>query len=92
MRIDFLHCDEEVELHIWSRHRVVPEDAREACYFGAFVRKGRSEGVYLVFGRSETGRYLTVIVRYRGRGVASVITARDMDAAERRHYERMRAH
>lgn len=92
MRIDRLRCSDEAEFHIWSRHRVTPLEAAEAAYHAGLILRGRSPGLYEVFGRTEAGRYLTVIVRYHGKGVADVITARDMNQAGRRRYERMRAH
>jgi uncharacterized DUF497 family protein len=92
MRIDQLRCDEETELHIWSRHRVAPREVEEAAYFSGLVLRGRARDVYEVFGRTEQGRLLMVAVRYRGRGVAQVITARDMSHAERRRFEKHTAH
>lgn len=92
MRIDLLLCSEETELHIWSRHRVTQAEAEEAAYRPGLVLRGRSPGVYEVMGRTEAGRYLTIIVRYHGKGVASIITARDMSWAGRRRYDKDRAH
>ena len=92
MRIDELRCDEETELHIWSRHRVTPREVEEAAYLSGLVLRGREREVYEVFGRTEQGRLLMVAVRYLGRGIARVITARDAISAERRRYEKHTAH
>lgn len=92
MRIDELRCNEETELHIWSRHRVSVREAEEAVYHRGFMIRGRTSGVYEVYGRTDEGRYLLVVVRYIGRGVARLITSRDMDGAERRRYDRHMAH
>jgi len=92
MRIDFLLCDAEAELHIWSRHRVAVREAEEAAYQHGLAVRGRSKDVYEVFGRSEAGRYLLVVVRYLGGAVARLITARDMSRTERRRYDKHRAH
>lgn len=92
MRILELHCDAETELHIWSRHRVTVREAQEAAHLRGFVIRGRERGIYEVFGRTETGRYLTIAVRDMGHGVARVITARDMSDTERRRYRRHVAH
>ncbi|HBY98106.1 MAG: BrnT family toxin [Ardenticatenaceae bacterium] len=53
-----------------------------------FVEKGRIEGedVYLALGRTEAGRYLAVFFIYKQDRVALVISAREMDAKERRRY------
>lgn len=87
-----MHCDEETALHIWSRHRVTPNEASEAAQVHGLIIRGRAEGLYEVYGRTEAGRYLAVIVRNLGDGVAQLITARDMGRTERRRYERHTAH
>ena len=92
MRLDELRCDEETELHIWSRHRVAPREVEEAAYAAVLTLRGRDRGVYEAYGRTAAGRYLMVAVRSLGKGVARVITARDMSHAERRRYERYAAH
>ena len=83
--------DEDTELHIWERHRVTPGEAQEAAYQGWIIR-GRMRGFYEVYGRTDSGRYLTVVVRYLGKLEAGMITARDMTQTERRRYLRHTAH
>ncbi len=92
MRILELRCDEETELHIWSRHRVTAREAQEAAHRSGLVVRGRAPGVYEVFGRTEAGRPLMVATRYLGHGIARIITARDMSETERRRYRRHMAH
>ena len=94
MRVVRLVFGEETELHIWSRHRVTIQEVEAAIYQpgSVFVVRGRAEGIYNVCGRSENGRYLTMIVRNLGEGAARLITARDMSPSERRRYERHTAH
>ena len=55
-----------------------------------FVAKGRLKGenLYWALGQTDAGRYLTLFFIYKGRGTAMPISARDMDAKERRRYER----
>ena len=86
MQIADLLCDVETELHIWSGHRVNFAEAEEAVFGRSFILRGRKEGLYEVLGRTEAGRYLMVAVRSLGKGAAKVITAREMDDAERRRY------
>jgi len=54
-----------------------------------FVAKGRvrGENVYWALGQTGAGRYLTVFFIYKGGGKAMPISARDMNAKERRRYE-----
>ena len=91
MRIWSLVCDEETELHVWIRHRVTFREVQEAVYQGMIIR-GRQRGVYEVYGRTDSGRYLTVVVRYVGKLEARLITARDMTQTERRRHVRHSAH
>ncbi len=53
-----------------------------------FVEKGNVEGedVYLGLGRTTEGRYLAVFFIYKVNRAALVISAREMDAKERRRY------
>jgi uncharacterized DUF497 family protein len=52
------------------------------------VEKGNIEGedVYLGLGRTEEGRYLAIFFIFKTNRVALVISAREMDAKERRRY------
>lgn len=92
MRIARVHCDEDTELHIWSRHRISPQEVSETTNGRCFIIRGRLEGLYEVFGRTEAGRYLTTVIRYLGDGDARLITARDMNWTERRRHDRHLAH
>jgi len=92
MKIGELRCDEETEEHIWSRHRVPFREVEEAALQRGFVIRGRAAEVYEVYGRSEAGRYLMIAVRHMEKGVARLITARDMSATERARYRKHTAH
>ena len=91
-KVRFLAWSEDAELHIRSRHGVTVSETEEAAYNHRLALKGRTSGVYEVFGRSDAGLYLLVVVRYLGRGSAKVITARDMTETERRRYRRHASH
>jgi len=53
-----------------------------------FVEKGEREGedVYLALGQTEAGRYLAVLFIYKQTREALILSARDMEAKERRQY------
>ena len=70
-----------------SKHGVDMGEVIEALGGEAYVLRAR-EGLHQVLGRTEAGRYLAVFVRDLGRSRVRVVTARDMDEAERRHYSR----
>jgi uncharacterized DUF497 family protein len=77
------------EEHIWTKHHVTPEEVEEVCFSQPVVLRGRDES-YAVFGQTEAGRYLVVLLYPRGSGVYGLATARDMTDAERRRYSQMR--
>jgi uncharacterized DUF497 family protein len=53
-----------------------------------FLEEGRIEGehVYSAYGRTDAGRYVTVIFIRKPGNRALVISARDMDKKERKQY------
>lgn len=55
-----------------------------------FVEKGDREGedVYLALGRTEAGRYLSVLFIHKQSNEALILSARDMARKERRYYGR----
>jgi hypothetical protein len=56
------------------------------------VRKGRmkNEDVYAALGQSDAGRYLIIFHIRKVSGALLPISARDMDNAERKYYEKHR--
>lgn len=55
-----------------------------------FVARGHvaREDVYWALGQTDAGRYLTIFFIYKRGGNAMPISARDMNAKERRRYEK----
>lgn len=53
------------------------------------IEKGRIKGenVYYAMGTTDSGRYIIAFFIYKTGGKALVLTARDMDVKERKHYE-----
>jgi uncharacterized DUF497 family protein len=56
------------------------------------VSRGRvkDENVYAAYGQTEGGRYLVVFYIRKATGALLPISARDMDDAERKYYDRQR--
>ena len=77
------------EDHIWRKHHVTPEEAEEVCFSDPLAIRGRDRS-YAVYGQTEAGRYLVVILYPKGEGMYSLATARDMVEAERRYYRSRR--
>ncbi len=76
-----------------AKHQVEPYEVEEVFDHRPkfrFVEKGerRDEDVYLALGRSEAGRYLTVLFIYKKTREALILSARDMARKERRQYGR----
>ena len=78
--------DERSIRHI-ARHHVTVKEVEEVCFDSKSCVFRRGER-YIILGQTEAGRYLFVAVdrveRYKGK----VVTAREMDDAERRRYKK----
>jgi uncharacterized DUF497 family protein len=51
-----------------------------------YLVKNKNENLYIALSRTDDGRYLTIFFIYKLSRVALVISARDMDFAERKRY------
>jgi uncharacterized DUF497 family protein len=88
MQVEDLEIDEYVLEKIETKHGDQFAEVEEACFSPRrHIRRGRM-GVYKLFCRTDAGRLLVVIFVDRGERVWRVVTARDMDDAERRYYVR----
>lgn len=93
MRINGLIWLTEIQEKLAVKHGVSITEVEEA-FEGQpqfrFVEKGHRKGedVYMTLGRTETGRYLTVLFILKETGEALVLSARDMAANERKYYDR----
>ena len=85
LRVDALEVSDQVLDKIEAKHGVSFDEVEDVCYAEHQVRRGR-EGLYRVFGRTQAGRYLLVVLAGQGAGVWRVVTARDMTSQERRLY------
>jgi uncharacterized DUF497 family protein len=83
---DIIWTPDRIE-HIKSKHGISCEEVEEVCGQGYVVRRGR-ERRYLIYGQTENGRYLLVVLKPESNGKYKVITARDMNDKERRLYLR----
>lgn len=66
-------------------HHVWPEEVEEAFFSRPNRIRRTSSGKYLLYSRSNDGRYLFVVFAWEGRQI-KVISARDMEPNERRWY------
>ena len=87
MRIHKFQWDEDewnVE-HI-AKHGVMPEECNDVLHCNYKLFKGKSN-THVILVQNSDGRYLFIVIKYLGGGVARPITARDMTAKERKRYK-----
>jgi uncharacterized DUF497 family protein len=77
------------------KHGLIPEEVEEVFANNPqyrFIERGKisDENVYAAYGRTDGGRYITVIFIRKFDGQGLVISARDMDGKERKQYGRKR--
>jgi uncharacterized protein len=75
------------------KHQVSPSEIEEILFGEPVfrrVQKGHvpGEDVYAALGQTEAGRYLIVYFIYKATREALILSARDMDASERKAYGR----
>jgi uncharacterized DUF497 family protein len=87
MEISEFEWDENNIEHI-SNHNVLPDEIEDVAFDDdPWIRKGR-EGTRYMLGYTIAGRYLFIVYVLKGKGIARVITAMDMDGKTRKLYKR----
>jgi uncharacterized DUF497 family protein len=87
MEISEFEWDENNIEHI-SKHNVFPDEIEDVAFDDdPWIRKGR-EGTRYMLGYTIAGRYLFIVYVLKGKGIARVITAMDMDGKTRKLYKR----
>ncbi len=79
---------ENIEHIAW--HRIKPEEVEEVCFNEndvPFVRSGK-ENLHYVFSKTDSGRFLFVVVKFLRPGEVKLITARDMNTWERNYFKK----
>lgn len=89
---DIIWIPEVVDKLEW-KHNVTPREVDDVMFSNPLVRKIQkghrsNEDVYVAFGQTEAGRYLSVFFVYKVTQEVLIISARDMDRKERRLYGR----
>ena len=73
-----------------ARHAISPREVEEACFNeleSPYVRSGK-DNLHYVFGRTDAGRFVFIVVKFERHGQVNVITARDMNDWEKEYYIR----
>lgn len=69
------------------KHGVDPQEVEESFFNPPYKVRRTADNKHLLYGRSESGRYLFVVFVWEGQ-LVKVITARDMTPMEKRFYGR----
>lgn len=85
-----LWLDEFVD-KIIRKHNVFPEEVEEVLSGNVFIRKiengyVKGENLYIAFGKTDSGRYLTILFVRKKNKRALIISARDMTKREKKTY------
>ena len=86
MVVSGFEWDDDNISHI-GRHEFTPEEVEEVFAGDHKVRRARQKR-YIALGETLDGRLAFVVFRRLSRGLVRVVTARDMDASERRLFRR----
>jgi uncharacterized DUF497 family protein len=94
MEIAVIFCPDYIEEKLETKHHVTVREAQQVLLSTPrirFAERGYTEGndVYVAFGQTFGGRYLSIFFVYKpDTATAIIISARDMSAKERRAYGR----
>ncbi len=93
MKISGYIWREDIVDKLWWKHRVDIEEVEEVFENRPYVEKiakgrYRGEDVYVAFGQTDAGRYLTVIYIHKLDWRVLINTARKMTDKERKRYGR----
>ena len=70
-----------------AKHYVTADEVQQVIFSSHFrIRRGKGEDIYYVFGQTEVGRYLFIVLRDMSGGIGNVVTTRDMSEHEKRWY------
>jgi len=75
------------------KHHLTQDEVEEVFYSGPryrFIESGyrAGEDLYAASGQTDAGRYVIVFFIQKQANTALIVSARDMEKNERRHYER----
>ena len=86
MEITWFEWDDNNIEHI-ARHNISPDEVEDVAFDDKpWIKKGR-KGTRYMLGYTVSGRYLFMVYVLKGRGIARVITAMDMDEKTRKLYK-----
>ncbi len=89
LRIEALEIDDHILDKIESRHGVSFHEVEETCLSETHHVRRSKEGLYKLFGQTEGGRYILVVLVNLGGSVWKVVTARQMTDSEKKFFNKL---
>ena len=86
MNIASLDWDDENVEHI-NRHRVTPTEVEDICFEPHIAYSGTNDR-YILYGQTDNGRYLKVVLKRLHGTRFRPITSFDMSESEKRNYRK----
>ncbi len=87
MRVVCFRWDSENIGHV-LRHGISQDEVDETLQEPYRMVRSYS-GLYMLYGRTSAGRYVSAAIKMLGNGLARVITALDMTYTERKRYQQL---
>jgi uncharacterized DUF497 family protein len=88
LHFESLEIDDHILEKIVNKHCIDIDEVEEICISNKnHVRKTR-DGLYKVFGQTDSGRYILAVLVNHGSGHWKVATARDMTTNEKQQYKK----
>jgi len=89
MRISKLDWDDYRIDHV-ADHGVEPEEVWEVCEDSLHWARRQGRDRYRLYGQTEEGRYLFIVLEHIEGTIFKPITARDMNEGEKQKFRRLR--
>lgn len=91
MKIDGIVWLQKIIDKLLTKHHIKPKEVEQVFINSPqfrFIEKGKidNENIYSAYGRTNAGRYVTVIFIKKYGNRALIITVRDMDKKERKQH------
>lgn len=88
MHIEYLYWKDELREKILYKHGVTQEEVEEVIYKPKSEARKHGSNRYLVFGQTQDGRYLFIVLDEEEKGIFTPVTARDMTMSEKHAYKK----
>ena len=91
LEVDDLYWKDHIIEKIIQNHAVTPEEVEEVIFEGHPEVRKHAENRFLIFGQTQSGRYLFIVIEEESKRIYVPITARDMTDKEKRAFRKRQA-